>query len=96
MHYFSNRPCFQKEVYQQLLREAKIESLSENRFVSLILDEMKIKEGLVYSKHPEEVIGFTHLGDLNNELMKLEQGNEHLPIANHVMTIMVRGLLFKL
>ena len=28
--------------------------------------------------------------------MKLEQGNERLLIANHVLTIMIRGLLFKL
>lgn len=94
MHYFSG---FQKEVHQQLLDEAKIESLPENRrFVSLILDEMKIKEGLVYNKHSGEMIGFTHLGDINNELMKLEQGNERPPIVKHILTIMVRGLLFKL
>ena len=42
---------------------------------------MKIKEGLVY-KHPGEIIGFTDPGDTNNELMKLEQGTEHPPIAN--------------
>lgn len=57
---------------------------------------MKIKEGLVYNKHPGEMIGFTDLGDTNNELMKLEQGTEHPPIANHVLTIMVRGILFKM
>ena len=27
VHYFSNRPGFQKEVHQQLFKEAKIESL---------------------------------------------------------------------
>lgn len=97
VHYFSNRPGFQKEVHQQLLEEAKIESLPEDRrFVCLILDEMKIKEGLVYNKHSGELIGFTHLGDINNELMKLERGDKRPPIANHVLTIMVRGLLFKL
>ena len=57
---------------------------------------MKIKEGLVYNKHSGELIGFTHLGDINNELMRLEQGDKCPPIANHVLTIMVRGLLFKL
>ena len=97
LHYFSDRPGFQREVHDQLLDEAKIDSLPENqRFVSLILDQMKIKEGLVYNKYSGEMIGFTHLGDINNELMKLEQGNEHPPIANHVLTIMIRGILFKL
>ena len=40
---------------------------------------MKIKEGLVYNKYSGEIIGFTHLGDIN-ELMKLEQG-DHPPVA---------------
>ena len=94
VHYFSNRPGFQEEVHQQLLDEAKIESLPEKRrFVSLILDEMKIKEGLVYNKHSGEMIGFTHLGDINDKRMKLEQGDEHPPIAKYVFAIMVRGLL---
>ncbi len=36
----------------------EVESISENkRFVSLMLDEMKIKEGLVYNKHSGEMIG---------------------------------------
>ena len=97
VHYFSNRPGFQEEVHQQLLDEAKIESLLENRrFVSLILDEMKIKEGPVYNKHSGEMIGFTHLGDINDELMKLEQGDERPPVAKYVFAIMVRGLIFKL
>ncbi len=52
------------------------------RFVSLILDEMKIKEGLVYNKHSGEMIGFTHLGDINNELVKLEQSNDWSRVMN--------------
>ena len=64
--------------------------------VSLILDEMKIKEGLIYNKHSGEMIGFTRLGEVNDELMRLENGEGHPPIASHVLTLMVRGLLFKL
>ena len=49
--------------------------------MSLILDEMKIKEGLVYDKHNGSIIGFIHLGDVNDELMKLENDSSHPPIA---------------
>ena len=42
------------------------------------------------------MIGFTDIEDINNELLKLEQGTEHPQIANHVLTIMVRGILFKM
>lgn len=56
VHYFTHRPGSQSE---QLLCESKIEFLPENRLVSLILAEMKIKEGLVYNKYLGEMIGFT-------------------------------------
>jgi len=45
VHYFSSKPGFQSEVHQQLLEEANLTSLPESRrYVSLILDEMKIKD----------------------------------------------------
>ena len=53
---------------------------------------MKIKEGLVYNKHSGSIIGFTDLGDINNELMRPQQDGEHPPIANHVLVLMVRGI----
>ena len=47
------------------------------------MDEIKIKEGLVYNKHSGSIIRFTDLGDINNELMHLRQDGEHPPYANH-------------
>lgn len=57
---------------------------------------MKIKEGLVYNKYSGSIIGFTDLGDVNNELMRLQQDDEHPPVASHVLVLMVRGIFFKL
>ena len=90
VHYFKSEPGFQTE--------ASIEKLSlERRYVSLIIDEMKIKESLVYNKYNGEIIGFTHLGDINDELQKLEQQHiDHPPVAKHILALIVRGLLFKL
>ena len=97
VHYFSSKPGFQREVHQQLLEEANLISLPESRkYVSVILDEMKIKEGLVYNKHSGNIIGFTDLGDVNNEVMRLQQDTEHPPVASHVLVLMVRGIFFKL
>ena len=92
---FPTDPVFRKKFISSCLTKLKL-NLCLKIDVSLILDEMNIKEGLVYNKHSGEMIGFTHLGDINSELMKLEQGTERPPIAKHVWTIMVRGLLFKL
>lgn len=51
-HHCTSKPGFQDEVNQQLMDEVKVLSLPECRkYVSLILNEMKIKEGLVYNIH---------------------------------------------
>ena len=97
VHYFSNKPAFQNKVHQQLLDEINGVHLSESKkYVALIIDEMKFKEGLVNNKHSGKVIGFTDLGDINNELLQLENNTEHPPIATHVLVLMVRGIFFKM
>lgn len=43
---------FQCEVDEQLFKEAKVEELADHqKYISLIFDEVKIKEDLVYNKH---------------------------------------------
>ena len=99
--YFQSRPGFQLEVNQQLLKEGKLDDLPEHRkYCCLVLDEMKMKENLVYNKYTGEVIGFTNLGSINNELLSLERecnsNTKHAPIASHLLVLMVRGIFFKL
>ena len=60
-HYFKSRAGFQIEVNQQLQKEAKIKDLPENRrFCALLLDEMKLKENLIYDKYEGEIIYRVH------------------------------------
>uniref|UniRef100_A0A1X7VGH2 Transposable element P transposase-like RNase H domain-containing protein n=1 Tax=Amphimedon queenslandica TaxID=400682 RepID=A0A1X7VGH2_AMPQE len=95
--YTSNKCGFQDTVHQQLLQEVDQAYIpSSRRYVSLILDEMNIK-GLVYNKFTGEIVGFTHLGDVNDDLQRLEEGTDHPPsVATHTLALMVSGLLFKL
>ena len=96
-HYFTSKVGFQNEVNQQLMSEVDSLSLPENRkYVGIIIDEMKVKEGLVFDKYTGEVIGFTNLGDVNNNLLQLENEDEHPSAAKYVLVLMVRGLLFSL
>lgn len=96
-HYFQNKPGFQDEVNQQLLEEVeKMKLLDERKYVGLLVDEMKVKEGLVYNKTTGEIVGFTSLGDINEQLQRLEQGGEHPPVAKYILVLMVRGIMFKL
>ena len=38
----------------------------------LIVNEMKVREDLIYDKTGETLHGFTNLGDVNNQLRELE------------------------
>ena len=100
-HYFESKTGFQEEVSDQLRKELKLSELSEQkRYCGIILDEMKVKENLVYDKCTGSVVGFINLGSINDELLNLErecQDDQTLaPIASHILVLMVRGIFFKL
>ena len=82
-----------------MVEEVIIRQLSlpgTRKFVALLIDEMKVKEGLVYNKHTGEIVGFTSLGDINDNLLQLEQEGEQAQVAKQLLTLMVRGIMFKL
>ena len=63
----------------------------------LLLDEMHIREDLVYDKCTGRMIGFTNLGDINNHLLAFERSveenrTEGNVLAKTMMAFMVRGL----
>ena len=62
------------------------------------MDEMKVREDLVYDKTGEMPHGFVNLGDVNNQLRELEAnaGRPHESIATQMLTLMVRGVFIKL
>lgn len=55
-----------------------------------------MKEKLVYDKFEMRVIGFVDLGEVNDQLDKLESGNSKPEIATYVLTLMVRGIFINL
>ena len=85
-----------------LIREARLSDLPEwKRYVVLLLDEMKIKESLVYDKNESKIlIGFVNLGEVNDQLSKFEREasnnteQSNGEIATHILTIMIRGIFF--
>ncbi len=63
---------FSSDVDWQLLQAAKLSmSKSYHALVILLLDEMHIREELVYDKHSGKLVGFVDLGDMNNHLARL-------------------------
>ena len=93
---------FSSEVDLMLIKAAKVESCPRrDKCVILLLDEMHIREDLVFDKHTGAMIGFTNLGDINDHLLQFEQSvmdSSPAPpkLAKTMMVLMVRGLFSKL
>ena len=101
-HYISTTIGFSTEIDQNLLDVAFL-SNDINRCVFLIMDEVHIKNELVYDKHHGSLIGFVNLGDINNRLLEFENAlhycdddNDKFPLATSMLVLMVRGLFCKL
>ena len=87
----------QPEVTEQLLKETNLDSLEEwQKYVAVVFDEMKIKEGIVYNKHDCRIVGFVNFGNTNNELLSLVDGCSQPPVAKHMLAFMVRGIFIRL
>jgi len=71
-HYIPAKVGFSAEVDQQLI-DAIDFSKEGNRYVALLLDEVHLKEDLVYDKHSGSLIGFANMGDINDYLINFEK-----------------------
>ena len=101
-HFCASSSGFSTDVDKQLTQAASMHTLEEwQKSVILLLDEMHIKENLVYEKHTGTLIGFTYLGEVNEHLLKFEHevnkiSPDDKPLAKSMMTFMVRGLFTSL
>ena len=103
-HHFQAKVGFSDEVDQQLVSHPDVREGEEwQRYVILLLDEMHIREDLVYNKHTGALVGFANLGDITGHLEQFQRALETAdvkqacqPLAKSMLVIMVRGLLTKL
>lgn len=83
---------------KQLVDLANKNSESLGKYVSILIDEMYVKEGLVFDKHCGRITVFVDLGEVNNYFSDLENivsegGRKYRPIAKTLVVFMVRGLV---
>ena len=71
------------------LREKTSSFSGVQRYVALIVDEMKIQSNLVFDTFSGELVGFVDLGDPMINFSNLEQEDD---LASHALTFLVRGL----
>ena len=96
-YYVQTAIGFSVEVDQEIARCADL-SKHLNKYVTLVIDVVHIKEELVFDKHQGNLIGFVNLGEINNHLLKFEemlQGHDYCTLANSMLVFMVRGLFSK-
>lgn len=71
-HFNASTSGFSKDTDLQLLDLVKQEKSDLSKYITLVIDEMYIKEGLLYSKNSGALVGFEDLGDINNILAEFE------------------------
>lgn len=97
-HYVEALPGFSTDVDKMLMEAAKTDTcLEREKCVILLLDEMHIREDLVFDKHTGSMIGFTELGKVTMHLLEFEhqlQSDEVVKpeLAKTMLVFMVRGL----
>lgn len=80
------------------MEAAKVDTLEEyQKCVACIMDEMHIKEDLVFSKHMGTLIGFTNLGTINDLLLQYErsldsENDSPAHLAKSMLVFFIRGL----
>ena len=91
-HYVPPQTGFQDGVPEQLAREAKLDEIEERqKFVCLMYDEMKIKEGLVYNNYTDQLVGFVALDSVNDHILEFERvcqsdgTTQRLDLASHML-----------
>ena len=68
------------------------------KYVGLVIDEMYVKEGLVFEKSTGSLVGYSDLGEVNNLLAEVEQHSKEpdtlqkRPLAKCMLVFMIRGL----
>ena len=89
-----------KEVVKRLKEDMNFDQCSSSqKKVTVLMDEMKIKSGLVFNKSTGKLFGFVNLGDINRDLealkLTLNEENPHPKrpeLADSMLVMMVRPI----
>ena len=100
-HCVNSTAGFSAALDRHLMEVADVNACPEfKKNVVIIMDEMYIKEDLVFNKVSGELVGFSNLGDINSHLLQfqssLEQEDSQEQLAKTMLVFMVRGLFSSL
>ena len=100
-HYVDNKSGFSVDVDKMLIKASKANSCPEReKCVLLLLDEMHIRQQLVFDKHSGSIIGYVNISEIVNHLAEFEERvSNDTPspkIAKTMTVFMVQGLFSSL
>ena len=72
------------------LKQKTVNFSGAERFITILFDEMKIQEDLVWDKYSGELIGFVDLGDINTNYATLKNVEE---LATHILVFLVKSIV---
>jgi hypothetical protein len=87
-NYFKPKAGINKDNVESL-REKTSSFTTVQRYVAVVMDEMKLQSNLVFDKGSGDLIGFIDLGDPMTNFANLTDED---PIATHALAFLVRGL----
>ena len=87
-NYITPQQGFNPQIIKDLEEKTRNFSDSE-RYVSILIDEMKVQEDLVFDKNSGKLIGFVDFGDevLNESMLKSSD-----KLATHIMVFIVKSI----
>ena len=62
----------------------------QEKYVTILIDEMKVQEDLVWDKHTGDLIGYIDLGDKELNCATLKNSED---IASHILVFLVRSVV---
>ena len=71
IHYIKSQVGFSSKVDHAVVNAANL-SDGLNKYVIIVIDEIYIKNDLVYDKYEGSLIGFVNIGDINNQILEFE------------------------
>ena len=72
------------------LQKNTVDFSGPERFITILFDEMKIQEDLVWDKYSGELIGFVDLGDINTNYATLKDVEE---LATHILVFLAKSIV---
>ena len=88
-NYFKPKAGISKDNVESLREKTSFSPVQ--KYVAIIMDEMKIQANLVFDKVSGDLVGFIDLGDPMTNFASLSNEDED-PIASHTLAFLVRGL----